>query len=62
MAAADSPTPFSVTSSRAIAVSIARLLRSNQNTYLSEIEAILGGRTVFVKSDPLLHQEKFDLA
>jgi hypothetical protein len=28
---------------------------------LQEIEEILG-RTVLVKSDPLLHQEKFDLA
>jgi ribonuclease G len=41
---------------------VAKLLKSNQNTYLPEIEEILGGRTVFVKSDPLLHQEKFDLA
>ena len=29
--------------------------------YLQELEEILG-RTVMVKSDPLLHQEKFDLA
>jgi ribonuclease G len=41
---------------------VARLLKSNQNSYLPEIEEILGGRTVIVKSDPLLHQEKFDLA
>jgi ribonuclease G len=40
---------------------VARLLKSNQNSYLQEIEEILG-RTVLVKSDPLLHQEKFDLA
>jgi ribonuclease G len=40
---------------------VARLLKSNQNTYLQEIEEILG-RTVMVKGDPLLHQEKFDLA
>jgi len=40
---------------------VARLLKSNQNTYLQELEEILG-RTVIVKSDPLLHQEKFDLA
>ncbi len=37
------------------------VLKSNQNSYLQEIEEILG-RTVLVKSDPLLHQEKFDLA
>ncbi len=40
---------------------IARILKSNQNTYLQELEEILG-RTVIVKSDPQLHQEKFDLA
>ena len=40
---------------------VARVLKSNQNSYLQEIEEILG-RTVMVKSDPLLHQEKFDLA
>jgi ribonuclease G len=40
---------------------VARLLKSNQNTYLQELEEILG-RTVIVKSDQLLHQEKFDLA
>src|SRR5579883_1190276 len=40
---------------------VAKLLKSNQNTYLQEIEEILG-RNVLVKSDPLLHQEKFDLA
>src|SRR6202167_4104562 len=40
---------------------VAKLLKSNQNSYLQEIEEILG-RTVLVKSDPLLHQEKFDLA
>ena len=41
---------------------VAKLLKSNQNSYLPEIEEILGGRTVIVKSDPQLHQEKFDLA
>jgi ribonuclease G len=41
---------------------VAKLLKSNLNSYLQEIEEILGGRTVIVKSDPLLHQEKFDLA
>jgi ribonuclease G len=45
-----------------VAPEVAKLLKSNQNTYLPEIEEILGGRTVIVKSDPLLHQEKFDLA
>jgi ribonuclease G len=40
---------------------VARILKSNQNTYLQELEEILG-RTVIVKSDPQLHQEKFDLA
>jgi ribonuclease G len=40
---------------------VAKLLKSNQNTYLQELEEILG-RTVLVKSDPQLHQEKFDLA
>ena len=38
---------------------VAKLLKSNQNQYLQEIEEILG-RPVIVKSDPLLHQEKFD--
>jgi ribonuclease G len=40
---------------------VAKLLKSNQNTYLQEMEEILG-RTVIVKNDPQLHQEKFDLA
>jgi Ribonuclease G/E len=40
---------------------VAKLLKSNQNTYLQELEEVLG-RTVMVKSDALLHQEKFDLA
>jgi ribonuclease G len=40
---------------------VARLLKSNQNSYLQELEEILG-RPVFVKSDNQLHQEKFDLA
>jgi ribonuclease G len=40
---------------------VAKLLKSNQNTFLQELEEVLG-RTVIVKSDPLLHQEKFDLA
>ncbi|MFN7994490.1 MAG: Rne/Rng family ribonuclease [Bryobacteraceae bacterium] len=40
---------------------VAKVLKSSQNTFLQEIEETLG-RTVLVKSDPLLHQEKFDLA
>ena len=40
---------------------VGRLLKSNQNSYLQELEEILG-RTVIVKTDPQLHQEKFDLA
>jgi len=44
-----------------VAPEVARMIKSNQNTYLQELEEILG-RTVIVKSDPLLHQEKFDLA
>ena len=40
---------------------VPKVLKANQNSYLQEIEEILG-RTVLVKSDPLLHQEKFDLA
>ena len=40
---------------------VARVLKSNQNTFLQELEEILG-RTVIVKSDSQLHQEKFDLA
>ena len=39
---------------------VAKLLKSNQNTFLQEIEEVIG-RSVFVKSDSLLHQEKFDL-
>jgi ribonuclease G len=44
-----------------VAPEVAKLLKSNQNTYLQELEEILG-RTVIVKSDNQLHQEKFDLA
>ena len=40
---------------------VAKVLKSSHNSYLQEFEEILG-RTVLVKSDPLLHQEKFDLA
>ena len=40
---------------------VAKVLKSNQNDHIQEIEEILG-RTVMVKSDPLLHQTKFDLS
>jgi ribonuclease G len=40
---------------------VAKLLKSSRNTYLQELEEVLS-RTVFVKSDAMLHQEKFDLA
>jgi ribonuclease G len=40
---------------------VGKVLKSHSNNYLQELEEILG-RTVMVKSDPLLHQEKFDLA
>ena len=40
---------------------VAKLLKSHQNKYLEELEEILR-RSVLVKSDPLLHHEKFDLA
>jgi ribonuclease G len=44
-----------------VAPEVAKLLKSNQNSFLQELEEILG-RTVIVKSDSQLHQEKFDLA
>ena len=44
-----------------VAPEVGKLLKSNQNTYLQELEEILG-RTVIVKTDHQLHQEKFDLA
>ncbi len=40
---------------------VAKTLKSTENKYLEEIEEILG-RPVLVTGDPLLHQEKFDLA
>ncbi len=40
---------------------VAKVLKSNQNKYLEELEQILR-RPVLVKADPLLHHEKFDLA
>jgi ribonuclease G len=39
---------------------VARFLKSRDNKYLEEIEGVLQ-RPVLVKSDPLLHQERFDL-
>jgi len=39
---------------------VARVLKSNGNDYLQEIEETVG-KSVLVKSDPLLHQTKFDL-
>jgi ribonuclease G len=40
---------------------VAKVLKSHQNKFLEELEEILR-RPVLVKSDPLLHHEKFDLA
>jgi ribonuclease G len=40
---------------------VAKVLKSNHNKYLEELEEVLR-RPVMVKSDPLLHHEKFDLA
>jgi len=40
---------------------VAKVLKSNQNDFLQEIEETLG-KSVIIKSDPLLHQTKFDLA
>ena len=40
---------------------VAKVLKSNHNQFLQELEEILG-KSVLVKSDPLLHQVKFDLA
>ncbi|MCL5746569.1 MAG: Rne/Rng family ribonuclease [Acidobacteria bacterium] len=40
---------------------VAKVLKSTANTYLEELEEILK-RSVLVTGDPLLHQEKFDLA
>jgi Rne/Rng family ribonuclease len=40
---------------------VAKILKSNKNDFLQEIEETLG-RPVLVKSDPQMHQEKFDLA
>jgi ribonuclease G len=40
---------------------VAKILKSNKNDFLQEVEETLG-RPVLVKSDPQMHQEKFDLA
>ena len=40
---------------------VGKVLKSNHNQFLQELEEILG-KSVLVKSDPLLHQTKFDLA
>jgi len=40
---------------------VAKVLKSHQNKFLEELEEILR-RPLLVKSDPLLHHEKFDLA
>jgi len=40
---------------------VAKLLKSHTTRYLEELEEVLH-RPVLVKSDPQLHQEKFDLA
>ena len=40
---------------------VAQTIKSEAESYLQELEDILG-RSVIVKSDPLLHPEKFDLA
>ncbi len=38
---------------------LGKVLKSRDNSYLEELESVLG-RSVLVKSDPQLHQEKFD--
>ena len=40
---------------------VAKVLKSNQNKFLEELEEVLR-RPVLIKSDPQLHHEKFDLA
>jgi len=40
---------------------VAKVLKSTDNRHLEELEEVLG-RPVAVTSDPLLHQEKFDLS
>ena len=40
---------------------VAKSLKANGGRWMQELEE-LTGRNVIVKSDPLLHHEKFDLA
>jgi ribonuclease G len=40
---------------------VGKVLKSNQNKFLEELEEVLR-RPVLIKSDPQLHHEKFDLA
>jgi len=40
---------------------VAKVLKSNQNKYLEELEEVLR-RPVLIRSDSQLHHEKFDLA
>src|SRR6266852_3917774 len=40
---------------------VAKVLKSHHNKYLEELEEVMR-RPVLIKSDPLLHHEKFDLA
>jgi hypothetical protein len=40
---------------------VAKVLKSHSNKFLEELEETLR-RPVLIKSDPLLHHEKFDLA
>ena len=40
---------------------VAKSIKTSAETYLQELEDLLG-RAVIVKSDPLLHPDKFDLA
>ena len=44
-----------------VRLSAAKALKAENGKLISEMEE-LTGKTVLVKSDPLLHQEKFDLA
>jgi ribonuclease G len=39
---------------------VAKVLKSNNGRWLSEMEE-LTGKSIIVKSDPVLHQEQFDI-
>ena len=39
---------------------VAKQLKANNGKYIQEFEELVG-RTVLIKSDPLLHQEQFDI-